>query len=70
MAKGGSGDALTGIILAMLSQKYSSEEAAILAVYIHGLAGDYASKKKGNYSMITSDLIECLPKAFKDILRK
>ncbi len=64
MAKGGSGDALTGMILAFLSQNYKPEAAAILGVYIHGLAGDIAADKKGIYSMITSDIIENIPKAF------
>ncbi len=64
MAKGGSGDALTGIILALLSQKYTPEHAAVLGVYVHGLAGDLAMKRKGTYSMLTTDIIERLPKAF------
>lgn len=65
MAKGGSGDALTGMILAFLSQHYSSQDASVLAVYLHGLAGDFASIEKGIYSMICSDLIESIPAAFK-----
>ena len=65
MAKGGSGDVLTGIILAFLSQGYEPLYAAIISVYLHGLAGDFASIEKGEYSMLASDLIENLPKAFK-----
>jgi len=42
MAKAGSGDTLTGILLSLLSQGYKPEEAAILGVYLHGLAGDIA----------------------------
>lgn len=68
MAKGGSGDALTGVILAFLSQGYEPMVAALLGVYIHGLAGDITAKEKGEYSMITSDLIENLPKAFNELL--
>ncbi len=64
MAKGGSGDALTGMILAFLSQQYKPEHAALLGVYLHGLAGDLAAKRNGVYSMICSDLIESIPKAF------
>lgn len=65
MATGGSGDVLTGIILSLLSQKYSSQDAAIYGVYIHGLAGDYAAEKKGQYALIASDIIDNLPDALK-----
>jgi NAD(P)H-hydrate epimerase len=51
MAKGGSGDALTGIITAFLAQGYSSRNAAILGVYVHGLAGDIAVEKTSEFSM-------------------
>ena len=68
MAKGGSGDVLTGIILAFLSQGYEPINAALTGVYIHGLAGDITAKEKGTYSMIASDLIENLPKAFNEFL--
>lgn len=56
MATGGSGDVLTGIIAAFLSQGYSARESAILGVYFHGLAGDRAAVEKG--SIIARDLIE------------
>ena len=68
MAKGGSGDALTGMITAFLSQNYKPEHAALLGVYLHGAAGDIAAKKKGIYSMICSDLIESIPKAFINLI--
>ncbi|RUA26454.1 MAG: bifunctional ADP-dependent NAD(P)H-hydrate dehydratase/NAD(P)H-hydrate epimerase [Bacteroidetes bacterium] len=64
MATAGSGDVLTGIILALLSQNYPPIEAAILGVYIHGLAGDIAAKKKGFEAMIASDIVKYLGKAF------
>lgn len=60
MAKGGSGDVLTGIILALLAQGYTPEESAILGVYEHGLAGDRAAQLKGTTAMIASDIIECI----------
>ena len=60
MAKGGSGDVLTGMILALLAQGYSPEEAAILGVYEHGLAGDHAAQLKGTTAMIASDIIESI----------
>ena len=67
MAKGGSGDALTGILTALLGQSYSPGEAAILGVYLHGLAGDLAAREFSQESMLPSDLINNLGKAFQDI---
>jgi NAD(P)H-hydrate epimerase len=58
MAKAGSGDVLTGMILALLAQGYSPKEAAILGVYQHGLAGDKAAQNRGMNNMIASDIIE------------
>ncbi|WP_337044395.1 NAD(P)H-hydrate dehydratase [Emticicia sp. 17c] len=58
MAKGGSGDVLTGIILALLAQGYPASEAAILGVYEHGLAGDRTAQTRGMVSMIATDIIE------------
>lgn len=64
MATAGSGDVLTGIILGLLAQAYSPEEAVLIAVYIHGLAGDLAAAKFGYHSMIAGDIIEQLGSAF------
>jgi NAD(P)H-hydrate epimerase len=64
MAKGGSGDALTGILTALLSQGYSPNEAALFGVYLHGLAGDLAAEDFSQESMLPSDLIDHLGKAF------
>lgn len=64
MATGGSGDVLTGIVLALLAQGYSSADAARVAVYAHGLAGDFAAKEKGETALVASDIIEALPKAW------
>ncbi|MHA4811302.1 NAD(P)H-hydrate dehydratase [Flavitalea flava] len=64
MAKGGSGDALTGILTALLSQGYSPGEAALLGAYLHGIAGDLAAAVYSQESMLPSDLIEHLGKAF------
>lgn len=66
MAKGGSGDTLTGIILALLAQGYAPDIAACLGVYIHGAAGDLAAKKYGKMAMLPSDLIESLGSAFSN----
>jgi len=64
MATAGSGDVLTGVITALLGQELSDFDAAVLAVYIHGLAGDIASEKFGQVSLMTTDIIESLPDAF------
>lgn len=68
MATAGSGDVLTGILLALLSQGYSPEESCKLGVYIHGLAGDIAAKSLSEISMTAGDIIEALPSAWKKIL--
>jgi len=70
MATGGSGDVLTGIILALLAQKYQPEEAALAGVFIHGLAGDLAAEENTMTSLIASDIIQFLPLAFKKSLNK
>ena len=67
MAKGGSGDILTGIIVGLLAQGYNNLESAILGVYIHGLAGDIAQKEKGEIGMISSDITNYLSTAFQTI---
>ena len=67
MATGGSGDVLTGILTGLLAQGYSAGEAALMGVFLHGLAGDHAAATKSQESMIASDIIEHLPEAFKEI---
>ena len=67
MATGGSGDVLTGILLALVAQGYSREEACKLGVYIHGLAGDIAAEDMTETGMISSDIINALPNAWKKI---
>ena len=67
MATGGSGDVLTGILLALVAQGYSREEACKLGVYIHGLAGDIAAEEMTETGMISSDIINALPNAWKKI---
>lgn len=65
MATAGSGDVLTGIILSLLAQQYTPQQAAIIGVYLHGLAGDKAAEKLSKHSLIASDIIEHLYLAFK-----
>ncbi len=69
MASGGCGDVLTGIIAAFLGQGMDCYKAARLGVYIHGLAGDIAAKKKGEISLIASDILKRLPDAIKRVSR-
>ena len=64
MATGGSGDVLTGIILGLLAQSYSPEDATLTGVYLHGLSGDLAVVKHGQQAMIAGDIIEELGAAF------
>lgn len=65
MATAGSGDVLTGIILALLAQGYPAEDASKIATYTHGLAGDFAKKRYGMISLTAGDIIEFLPEAWK-----
>jgi NAD(P)H-hydrate epimerase len=67
MATGGTGDVLTGVITALVGQGLSNFDAAVLGVYVHGLAGDIAAKKFGQISLIATDVIESLGEAFKKI---
>jgi NAD(P)H-hydrate epimerase len=67
MATAGSGDVLTGIITALAGQGLNNFEAAVLGVYIHGMAGDIAAENLGQISLIATDIIDALPEAFKRI---
>ncbi|HMD81684.1 MAG TPA: NAD(P)H-hydrate dehydratase, partial [Anaerolineales bacterium] len=64
MATGGAGDVLTGILTGLLAQGYDPFQAALLGVYLHGLAGDLAVLEFGMNGLIASDLIRFLPAAF------
>ena len=65
MATAGSGDVLTGIITGLLARGYKKEDACIVGMYLHGLAGDIAARELGEESVIASDIIQYLPYAFK-----
>lgn len=67
MATAGSGDVLTGVITGLLAQEYTPFEAAALAVYLHGLAGDQAAKSEGQYALMASDIINYMGVAFKTL---
>jgi ADP-dependent NAD(P)H-hydrate dehydratase / NAD(P)H-hydrate epimerase len=65
MATGGTGDVLTGMLAGLLAQGLPAAEAARLAVYLHGLAGDLAAERLGGRGLAAGDLIEALPVAFR-----
>jgi len=65
MATAGAGDVLTGVIAALAGQQPGDFEAAVLGVYIHGLAGDLAAEQIGLVSLIATDIIDALPRAFQ-----
>jgi hydroxyethylthiazole kinase-like uncharacterized protein yjeF len=67
LAKAGSGDALTGIILGLLCRGYNSAHAALIGTYVHGFSADLCLKKMSMESILISDVIKQLPKAFKKL---
>ncbi len=67
MATAGSGDVLTGMICSFIGQGIRPLDATILGVFTHGLAGDLAKVEKGEYGLISSDIIEHIPKSIKKI---
>jgi len=69
MATAGSGDVLTGILTALLAQNYSPLHACLLAVYLHGLAGDIALRSHSQETLIAGDIIDFLGDAFKAVYR-
>ena len=58
---------MTGILTGLLARGYKQREACILGVYLHGLAGDLAARDLGEESLIASDIIQYLPKAFLNV---
>ena len=70
LATAGSGDVLSGIIASLVAQGMNSFDAASLGVYIHGLAGEHASKKLSEYSVMASDVIDSVPDVIKSHAKK
>lgn len=69
LAKGGSGDALTGIITGLLAQEYSPLVASKIGVYLHAIAAKEANRNQSDESMLITDVIECIGRAYKKIWR-
>lgn len=70
LAKGGSGDILTGIITSLLAQKYSPQDACILGVWMHGKAADFAAEKFSKEAMLPTDVIDELRNVFLYLNKK
>lgn len=70
LAKGGSGDVLTGIIASLLCQGASAVQAAAAGVWLHGRAADHAAARLTEYAMTPADVLESLPEAFAEILKE
>ena len=67
MATGGSGDILAGMIGGLLAQGYPAEEAAVLGVFLHGLAGDCAAETAGRRGMTARDILDAVPQAVRTV---
>jgi NAD(P)H-hydrate epimerase len=65
LAAAGSGDVLTGLIAALIAQKVEPFDAAVLGVYLHGLAADLWAAEHGKSGMLARELAERLPDAFE-----
>ena len=70
MAKGGSGDVLSGMVVSLLGQGMEPFAACCDAVYLHGLAGDLAAEEKTERAMTPTDLLETIPRALREIERR
>jgi NAD(P)H-hydrate epimerase len=67
MASGGTGDVLTGVAGSLLGQGVSATNAAVLASYVHGYAGDLAAQALGQRGMLAGDVMDYLPLALVEI---
>ncbi len=69
MATAGSGDVLTGVLLSMLAQGYPAELASLIAVCVHGLAGEMAAAEQGEYGVTAGDIASYIGKAISEIMK-
>lgn len=69
LATPGSGDVLTGIITGLMAQRYKPEVSALLGVYLHGLAGEIASRTHGQYGVLASDIADNVGVAIREIMK-
>ncbi|MFN0206773.1 MAG: NAD(P)H-hydrate dehydratase [Planctomycetota bacterium] len=70
MATGGTGDVLTGIAAALLARGMDAFEAAVLAAHVHGRAGDLAAGQIGEDGMLATDILERIPAAIRERIRR
>ncbi len=70
MAKGGSGDVLTGMLVSLLAQNYSPAEAALFGVWLHGAAGDVAVPRYSQEAMLPGNLIDSIGEVFRQLAKK
>jgi ADP-dependent NAD(P)H-hydrate dehydratase / NAD(P)H-hydrate epimerase len=68
MATAGCGDVLTGLIAAFLAQGLKHDEAALLGVYVHAMAGEHAAHLKTSYGVVASDVIEAFAAVFQELI--
>ena len=68
MAKAGSGDVLAGMIAGFMAQGRTPYDAAVLGVYLHGLAGELAGDSLGSYSVLARELTDYIGTAIKKVM--
>jgi NAD(P)H-hydrate epimerase len=67
LATAGTGDVLTGVLVALLAEGLAPYDAARVAAHVHGRAGELAEQSRGPHSVIASDVVEHLPAAFTEL---
>ena len=70
LAKGGSGDVLTGVVASLLAQRATAVQAAAAGVWIHGRAGDLAAAARTAYGMTPEDVVSALPEVFGELTER